>query len=393
MVQHGSGEREVPESLVDGGHDIEGTLHGSRVWAAVGFRNSPKDSSGDKAWVRRKFNADLRSALEADGRLKQFVFLTNVDLTPGEIEALQRAGVRAGLEWCEIMHRERMRLLLDSPEGLAFRYQYLGVELSSAEQAAFFSRFEKDIAASITDGFDRLERQIERLELFNERHEPVHSVRVRITLRTGAPVSTPYRVLVVMVAESLPMPHPVMLAFTGQHRSGSGSYLATDFTVERAAGGAQYPPGAAPDRDEPFEAKRDAQVLTGAMILEPSGFRTFQDLDKLWLHLYVSPQALENVAQVELLANGYVLAADRLDSLVFEPAKDDDPFLELLKTGRHLGRSEAVYGLDSGIQAAPMPVESPDGWLEAIDGPHGGWDVAPASAFTDFHGYPPRRAR
>jgi hypothetical protein len=59
------------------------------VWGAVGFRNSATDSSEDKSWVRKKFLQDLGAALAEKPDLRGFVFFTNVDLTPAEVDALK----------------------------------------------------------------------------------------------------------------------------------------------------------------------------------------------------------------------------------------------------------------------------------------------------------------
>src|SRR5688572_15736005 len=63
-----------PKGGPDGARDIEAKYRGGViVWGAVGFRNSTKDSAEDKAWVRKKFMADIESALLENSNLKGFV--------------------------------------------------------------------------------------------------------------------------------------------------------------------------------------------------------------------------------------------------------------------------------------------------------------------------------
>jgi hypothetical protein len=127
-----------PKGGPDGARDIELAFNGMEAWGAVGFRNSANDSHEDKAWVKKKFQFDLESALKENRELRSFVFLTNIDLTPAELRALVDFASTKSILQCEIFYRERIRHLLDTPAGLGLRFQYLGIPLSEAEQVAFF---------------------------------------------------------------------------------------------------------------------------------------------------------------------------------------------------------------------------------------------------------------
>jgi hypothetical protein len=130
-----------PKGGPDGGRDIEAVYEDRyEVWGAVGFRNSANDSPEDKRWVKEKFLSDLNTALEENPSLKGLVFFTNVDLTPSEENELIKEAKSRGFAWIEVFYRERLRILLDSPEGLGLRFQYLGIPLTEEEQAAFFEK-------------------------------------------------------------------------------------------------------------------------------------------------------------------------------------------------------------------------------------------------------------
>lgn len=107
----------------DGARDLEACYANALlVYVAVGFRNSASDSPEDKKWVINKFGQDLNSALNKNPDIKGFVFFTNVDLTPGEQEQLKNVAAKVGIEFCEIFHRERIRMHLDNPAGFGTRF-------------------------------------------------------------------------------------------------------------------------------------------------------------------------------------------------------------------------------------------------------------------------------
>lgn len=153
-----------PEGGPDGSRDIECNRGPDLCFGAVGFINNVSDSPKDKREIKRKFVDDLDAALKQNKDLKAFAFFTNVDLTPGEIEELKQSAEAKGISFVDVYWRERIRHALDSPEGLAIRYQYLSIPLSDAEQASFFSRFGKDLEKLVTGGFERLEKKIDLTE-------------------------------------------------------------------------------------------------------------------------------------------------------------------------------------------------------------------------------------
>ena len=87
-----------PRGDPDGGRDLEAVFDGrSQIWGAIGFRNGACDSAVDKRWVNNKFRKDVDAAKKENPLLDHFVFLTNVDLTPAEVDRLQRHARAAGI--------------------------------------------------------------------------------------------------------------------------------------------------------------------------------------------------------------------------------------------------------------------------------------------------------
>jgi hypothetical protein len=158
-----------PRGGPDGARDIE-ALSGlqQRVFGAVGFVNQANDSEEHKRKIIAKFRDDLNEALKQSTKPEVFVFLTNVNLTVGEKDELIAEAKKRGLAVGEIFDRERIRIILDSPDGLSFRFQYLGLPLSEAEQASFFARWGDDIQGLINARFGAVEKSLNRIHFFQE---------------------------------------------------------------------------------------------------------------------------------------------------------------------------------------------------------------------------------
>ncbi|MEO6871177.1 MAG: hypothetical protein ABI233_03030 [Chthoniobacterales bacterium] len=157
----------------------------SRAFGAVGFLNSVADSPPNKAAIKAKFRNDLASAKRADPGLSIFVFFTNVSLTVGERSELIAHAVANGIALAEIYDRERLRIALDSPEGFGFRFQYLDIPLSKAEQASFFSRWGSDLESIITKRASALDARLSRLEFIQEQSRPLTSIYFGMKLSRG----------------------------------------------------------------------------------------------------------------------------------------------------------------------------------------------------------------
>jgi hypothetical protein len=173
-----------PSGGPDGGRDIEALFDNIRTaFGAVGFTNGANDSEKQKKQIRKKFSADLTSALLSNPDLKVFAFLTNVHLAMGEQNAMKKEAQKAGLERCDIFDRERLRIELDSPSGFFVRFQYLSIPLSEAEQASFLSKYGRQIQDVVTTGFQKVEKTLNRLLFLAESKDALETLTFRFVLK------------------------------------------------------------------------------------------------------------------------------------------------------------------------------------------------------------------
>lgn len=177
-----------PRGGPDGGRDLDATFRGTqRAFGAVGFVNQADDSTEKKKRAKDKFHADLDAALSGTPRPEVFVFMTNVNFTVGEKDDLAADARAAGVSFCDVFDRERLRIALDSPDGFAIRYQYLQIPLSEAEQAAFFARWGDDIQSVISTGFQDVHRTLNRLLFLQESTDPLSAFSVLLELDRNYP--------------------------------------------------------------------------------------------------------------------------------------------------------------------------------------------------------------
>lgn len=172
-----------PKGGPDGGRDIEALYQGQiPVWGAVGFKNGGGSDEATRDEIEVKFKSDLTRALEENTSLRGFVFFTNVDLTPSRKEALIRYAHSKNITHVEIFDIERIRHILDSPEGLIARLQYLDISMSPTEQAVLVGKFGNQLQQAVTARFDRVERTLAQMERFLSFQKPILRVDVYIEL-------------------------------------------------------------------------------------------------------------------------------------------------------------------------------------------------------------------
>jgi hypothetical protein len=171
-----------PRGGPDGGRDIEALFRGSeRAFGAVGFLNQANDSDEQGKRIRRKFEDDLQSAINSQG-VSVFIFFTNASVTIREKAEMDTLARSKGITYCDVLDRERLRILLDSPDGFSIRFQYLGIPLSGAEQATFFAKWGDDIQGVISEGFGKLERTLNRLQFLAETTLPLSHLTITLEL-------------------------------------------------------------------------------------------------------------------------------------------------------------------------------------------------------------------
>jgi hypothetical protein len=163
-----------PKGGPDGGRDIEALYQGTAViWGAVGFQNGGGSDESARQKAEEKFKADLDRAVTENPSLAGFVFFTNVDLTPSQIERFKGYAQGKNIQIIDIFDMERLRHVLDSPEGLIARLQYLDIPMSATEQAALVSKFGNQLQNAVTARFDRVERTLEQMERFLDFQKPL----------------------------------------------------------------------------------------------------------------------------------------------------------------------------------------------------------------------------
>jgi len=163
-----------PKGGRDGARDIEALHNGALpVWGAVGFRNGGGTDEEARRDAESKFKADLTAALSENATLRGFVFFTNVDLTPGRIETLKRYAQDKGVTLVEVFDLHRLRHVLDSPEGLIARVQYLDIPMTPTEQAALVAKFGTQLQHAVTARFDRVEQTLSKMETFLDFQKPI----------------------------------------------------------------------------------------------------------------------------------------------------------------------------------------------------------------------------
>jgi fido (protein-threonine AMPylation protein) len=116
----------------DGTKDILCEKNGWKYIGASYFPTTEKQFKDIKA----KFNDDFLGV--AKNNVSGIIFITNQKLSPAErkelIEIAEATGATA-----LIYHREKIRVLLDSPQGFALRLSILQIEMSKEEQMSFFN--------------------------------------------------------------------------------------------------------------------------------------------------------------------------------------------------------------------------------------------------------------
>jgi len=172
-----------PRGGPDGGRDIEAIFRGNQLaFAAVGFVNQADDSEEKKRTIRSKFADDLQSALRNTPAPEVLVFFTNVNLTVGEKDQLIASAKSHGIVICEIFDRERIRIALDSADGFAIRFQFLGMPLSEEEQASFFAKWGDDINSVIATGFQTIQKTLDHLLFLQEARDSVQTLQLTFEL-------------------------------------------------------------------------------------------------------------------------------------------------------------------------------------------------------------------
>jgi hypothetical protein len=352
----------------DGGRDLEATLDDHPAWIAVGFVNSANDSSQQRSQITRKFKQDLDRALTQNPGLEVFGFVTNVRLTPVQRNQWLAHGNSRGLIHTVVFDREDIRIVLDSPMGLASRYQYLDIPLSLAEQSAFFSHWGDQLETLIAQSFDAVGRRIDRLEFLQE---ATLSLR---DLGFSLPFSLPptcddlphFRAVLVLSLTGAKASTAITLAVAGRcdtervHSQPRESFLwLGDELIDHFRYVTSGPPTGIYESSTRIGGHPKLATLR------------MMDLDAAWMSFYVNAKAASLITSLSVRANDYVchtttrfivdtnqtyFGFDPADRWHFElsPATSEDPWVRIT-TGdgpldfarRSPFRREAARALDA----------------------------------------------
>lgn len=140
-----------PRGGKDGGKDILCSKDGVTFVAACYFPHDPVTF----AKIKRKFSEDLAASTKygRDG----FIFMTNQHLSPTERTVLEKLAGSANKR-ALIMHREYLRIALDSPQGYGIRFRHLRISMTPEEQFAYFSSTRDNMADAIAETARAIDR-------------------------------------------------------------------------------------------------------------------------------------------------------------------------------------------------------------------------------------------
>jgi fido (protein-threonine AMPylation protein) len=163
----------------DDGKDLLCEKDGKSFVAAVYFPH--RDVTF--ATTKRKFKDDLKASIShnRDG----FIFLSNQHLTISERAELERLAATEGKR-CLVYHRERLRVVLDAPQGYGLRLRHLGIALSLEEQFAYFASSSESVLIALRE-------QTRSIELLSERVTRLASAQLGFIAESGAAVARAVR--------------------------------------------------------------------------------------------------------------------------------------------------------------------------------------------------------
>ncbi len=314
-----------PQGGRDGARDIEATFeNGETVWGAVGFRAKARDSDDDKTSVKNKFTSDIDAALKQNGSLWGFLFFTNIDLTPAEVSELEEIGRKRAVSFVTIYWRERLRIVLDSPSGLSLRYQYLNLNLSDAEQAAFFANYGSKIESILYKGFSATDEMLQRLEFLYDADKPIALVQLDLNLKTECTSDDlgQFRLMAMLgdtevniskrfhsrrerrlrAGDPYRRSPRCPICFAGHNCEASGNMRGIAGYVWTQ----DFSPSVAQNILFPQTASR--LMVFREIDCEETPFKSLRELDGRYLSVAVSDGLFEYLESISLLVNGYAVA-------------------------------------------------------------------------------------
>ncbi len=311
----------------DGARDIEVVFRGIETWGSVGFRDDADDSEDDKKWTKRKFKDDVLAALAEKPDLTSFVFLTNVELTPGELNEMGTYAGRQGIRQSEILGRERLRILLDGAAGLGLRYRYLNIPLSEAEQAAFFERFGPQLERLMLNQFDHVDERLARIEFLHACARPLTGIEIVIALkRRYSPAELGhFRVLCGLINVHELEPHPTLwIGCRDAYSDGPDSRAKPRKFGCNSLVWSSNPDGAILSAVSGTTQTSAHELRAGGSLQKRRPYPTLAAMDESTMWVFVTRPLFEQIQTIGLVAQGYVLTAANVEDL---EAEDTTPLV------------------------------------------------------------------
>lgn len=303
-----------PKGGPDGARDIQAIYNDSiEIWGAVGFKNSANDSEDDKKWCKDKFNKDIESAFEQNPNLKGFVFFTNVDLTPGEVQALKSTATRKGVSHVDIFYRERLRQMLDSSGGLGYRLQYLNIEMTPEEQLSFINSLEgmrEKQLQELSTRQQEIDRKLHRVEFMNECLRPVHTVMAVVVLNKQYTPEELGHFRLIIEIERIYEPSPWPILFIGG-RDCYITYKSND--MQKKLFGftsiiwSENPHEVYQRQSESRKSERTQRLEFSGLLYHKGPFASVGEFDRTGFDIFVTPQLLDAMQGIGFVVNNYAL--------------------------------------------------------------------------------------
>ena len=299
----------LPDGGRDGGKDLVARyVDGLEVRGGIGFVNNANDSSAHRRQAKKKFTEDCRSALAGNAALKHFVFFTNVGITPKGKEELERHGREQGLLTTDIYDRERIRAVLDSPRGYAYRLQFLDIEMTKEEQLSLFLELGDNLERLVAGRLSVVEGVVNRVEFLLERHRPLVALSLIVVLDRSYAANElgSIRVLGQLLDFRRNPPSPIARLAIAHLPEKDTSSVSLDTYVHIATEGGELVVGTG--QSGPGRSAVDTLDCSG-LLSSGSALRVIGDLEETHLVVHISKNLRQKLRAIALVANTPVVAS------------------------------------------------------------------------------------
>jgi fido (protein-threonine AMPylation protein) len=150
-----------PQAPLGGPDDRKDILcvRGGRTYVGAAYFPAGDKTPGA---IRQKFKHDLEGVVRHSRH--GIVFITNQAISQADREQLLLIA-EGEKKLCEILHRESIRVLLDSPSGYGIRLSHLRISMTPEEQFAYFSEERNGLALTLERHIEAINRLSSRVDL------------------------------------------------------------------------------------------------------------------------------------------------------------------------------------------------------------------------------------